>query len=62
MVRLSGTGTVGATIRIYLERVETDKAQLHEEAQTALTPIIAAAEQIIGVQRHSGRDAPTVIT
>jgi phosphoglucomutase len=62
VVRLSGTGTVGATIRIYLERVETDKAQLHEEAQTALTPIIAAAEQIIGVQRHSGRDAPTVIT
>jgi len=62
VVRLSGTGTVGATIRVYLERVETNPANLHEDAQSALGPVIQAAEDIIGIKRHTGRQAPNVIT
>lgn len=60
--RLSGTGTVGATIRVYLEEYETDPAKLHNDAQEALAPIIAAADAIAGIQRHTGRNAPNVIT
>ena len=60
--RLSGTGTVGATLRVYLELVETDPAQLHKDAQLALAPIIAAAETIAGIAAHTGRNAPDVIT
>jgi phosphoglucomutase len=60
--RLSGTGTVGATLRVYLELVETDQGQLHKDAQSALAPIIAAAEAIAGIKAHTGRSAPDVIT
>ena len=60
--RLSGTGTVGATLRVYLELVETDPGQLHKDAQLALAPIIAAAEAIAGIAAHTGRNAPDVIT
>ena len=60
--RLSGTGTVGATLRVYLEDVETDPAQMHKDAQYALGPIIAAAEQIARIAAHTGRSAPNVIT
>ncbi|MBL4811928.1 MAG: alpha-D-glucose phosphate-specific phosphoglucomutase [Rhodobacteraceae bacterium] len=60
--RLSGTGTVGATIRVYLELVETDKTQLHRAAQIALAPVIAAAQAIAKIKHYTGRDAPNVIT
>ena len=60
--RLSGTGTVGATLRVYLEDVETDPAQMHKDAQDALGPIIAAAEQIARIAARTGRSAPNVIT
>ena len=60
--RLSGTGTVGATLRVYLELVETDPTRLHQDAQLALAPIIAAAEAIAGIRAHTGRAAPDVIT
>jgi phosphoglucomutase len=60
--RLSGTGTVGATLRVYLERVETDPAHLHADAQVALAPVIAAAEQIAQIKAHTGRTGPDVIT
>lgn len=62
MFRLSGTGTEGATIRVYLERLETDGAALHEETQTALAPVIAAAEALTGLAAQTGRTAPDVIT
>jgi phosphoglucomutase len=62
VVRLSGTGTVGATIRVYLERVETDPRQLHNVAQEALAPIISAANEILGIKARTGREAPDVIT
>ncbi|MBI1416460.1 MAG: alpha-D-glucose phosphate-specific phosphoglucomutase [Limimaricola sp.] len=60
--RLSGTGTVGATLRVYLESVETDPAKLHQDAQAALAPVIAAAEEIARIKAHTGRAAPDVIT
>ncbi|MCC7321294.1 MAG: alpha-D-glucose phosphate-specific phosphoglucomutase [Rubellimicrobium sp.] len=60
--RLSGTGTEGATLRVYLEALETDPARLERDAQEALAPVIAAAEAIAGITRHTGRTAPDVIT
>ncbi|WP_347266789.1 alpha-D-glucose phosphate-specific phosphoglucomutase [Paracoccus sp. (in: a-proteobacteria)] len=62
VLRLSGTGTEGATLRLYLERLETDPARLHEDAQQALAGIIAAAEEIARIRARTGRDRPDVIT
>lgn len=60
--RLSGTGTKGATLRVYIERFEPDPAGQHEETQAALADLIAVADEMAEVRRRSGRDAPTVIT
>ncbi len=60
--RLSGTGTVGATLRVYLETVETDPTRLHQDAQAALAPVIAAADAIAGIKAHTGRTAPDVVS
>lgn len=60
--RLSGTGTVGATLRVYLEDVETDPSKMHRDAQEALADVIAAADEIAGIETHTGRTAPDVKT
>ncbi|MEM1234790.1 MAG: alpha-D-glucose phosphate-specific phosphoglucomutase [Pseudomonadota bacterium] len=60
--RLSGTGTQGATIRVYLELLETDPNRLHRDPQEALASIIAAADTIAGIRERTGRHAPDVIT
>ena len=60
--RLSGTGTEGATLRVYIERFEADPEQQREDAQTALADLIHIADELAGIRRHTGRDAPTVIT
>lgn len=60
--RLSGTGTEGATLRIYLERFETDTQKHDQDAQTALADLIALAEQLCEVKKRTGRNQPTVIT
>lgn len=60
--RLSGTGTEGATLRVYLERFELDPARLGQDPQAALAGIIAAADEIAGISRHTGRTAPDVFT
>jgi phosphoglucomutase len=60
--RLSGTGTVGATIRVYLELVETDAAKLHGDVAEVLVPLVAAADEIAGITRHTGRTGPDVVT
>ena len=62
VLRLSGTGTVGATLRVYLEAVEADSARLHEDAETALADIAATAEEIASIREFTGRDAPDVKT
>jgi phosphoglucomutase len=60
--RLSGTGTEGATLRIYLEAFEADPARQMADAQLSLAPLIAIAEEISGLRARSGRERPTVIT
>ncbi|MDQ6993121.1 MAG: alpha-D-glucose phosphate-specific phosphoglucomutase [Mariprofundus sp.] len=60
--RLSGTGTSGATIRLYLESYEADASQHGLDAQDALAEMIRAAMAISGLCERTGRNAPTVIT
>jgi len=60
--RLSGTGTEGATLRIYLEAFEPDVSQHHLDAQVALAEMIQIALQISQLVERTGRLAPTVIT
>ncbi|AEF98822.1 alpha-D-glucose phosphate-specific phosphoglucomutase [Methylomonas methanica] len=60
--RLSGTGTVGATLRIYLERYERDVLKHDQDAQVALAELVEIAEQLCEVKKRTGWTAPTVIT
>ena len=60
--RLSGTGTVGATLRIYLERFEPDASRQDQDAQVALADLIELAEQFCQVKQRTGRTEPNVIT
>ena len=60
--RLSGTGTVGATIRVYLEVVETDPDKVNGDVAKVLAPLADAANEIAGITRHTGRTAPDVVT
>ncbi len=60
--RLSGTGTEGATLRIYLEAYDAEIANHHLDAQVALAEMIQIALSISQLKQRSGRDAPTVIT
>jgi phosphoglucomutase len=60
--RLSGTGTEGATLRVYLERYEPVGGDLDAETPAMLGDIIAAAETIAGIEAHTGRTAPDVVT
>lgn len=60
--RLSGTGTAGATIRVYIESFESDPARQDRDTQEALAPYIAAALALSELRARTSRDAPTVIT
>lgn len=60
--RLSGTGTEGATLRIYLEAYEPDSTKHHLDAQVALAEMIQIAMQISKLVEKTGRVVPTVIT
>ncbi len=60
--RLSGTGTEGATLRVYLERYEGDTAKQSLDAQDALADLVRIADDIAQISHYTGRDAPTVIT
>jgi phosphoglucomutase len=60
--RLSGTGTLGATLRVYLERHETRPDQLDEDSQAALAPLIEIAESVADIRNLTGKEAPDVIT
>ena len=60
--RLSGTGTKGATLRVYIERYEGD-AQKHGQApETALEELIDTADVIGEIKKRTGRTAPDVVT
>jgi len=60
--RLSGTGTQGATLRVYLERYEPASGNLFLETADALAPLIRTAETLAAITRHTGMDVPSVIT
>jgi phosphoglucomutase len=60
--RLSGTGTSGATLRVYIEDIETDPARQQADAQQLLAELIGLADQLAGITEHTGRTAPDVIT
>lgn len=60
--RLSGTGTAGATLRVYIERFEPDPARHGIDTQQALADLIAVADEIAAIRNRTGRDAPSVIT
>ena len=60
--RLSGTGSQGATLRVYLESYEPDSAKHHVETQEALAALIAIADDIAQIHTHTGMEKPTVIT
>jgi phosphoglucomutase len=63
--RLSGTGSVGATIRLYLERYlgpDSEESVLTMEVQVALGPIVQCALDFSQLEQYTGRNAPTVIT
>jgi phosphoglucomutase len=62
ILRLSGTGTVGATLRVYLERYEPAHGQHDLDTQSALSFLISLADRITGIRERTGRDAPSVIT
>jgi phosphoglucomutase len=62
VMRLSGTGTAGATLRVYLERFEPDPAKHALDTQAALAPLVQAAEDLAGIARHTGRTAPDLMT
>ena len=60
--RLSGTGTEGATLRVYLERYESPDGMLEGSNADMLAELAAAANTIAGISRHTGRSAPDVAT
>jgi len=62
VLRLSGTGTEGATVRLYLERYEADPARHDLDTQEALAPLIEIAEQVSQLRQRTGREQPSVVT
>ncbi|BAZ41328.1 phosphoglucomutase [Calothrix sp. NIES-4101] len=60
--RLSGTGTQGATLRLYLESFEADVAKQNVDTQVALGDLIRIADEIAQIRENTGMDKPTVIT
>lgn len=60
--RLSGTGSAGATIRMYIERYEKDVSQHNQSAPVALRDLAERAIELVRMKDLTGRDSPTVIT
>jgi len=62
VLRLSGTGTSGATLRVYLERYEPPGGRLDEDPAVMLAGLAEALEAVAGIARHTGRGKPDVVT
>ncbi len=60
--RLSGTGTTGATLRVYIERYESAPAGLAQDTQLALADLIAAADTLAQIRQRTDRQQPDVVT
>ena len=62
ILRLSGTGTEGATLRLYIESYENRLDKLQQDTQSALKELIVAADELAEITMRTGRTEPTVIT
>ena len=62
VIRLSGTGTKGATIRVYLESYVPNSGDLNQDPQVALGEMIRAINDLAEIEQRTGMDRPTVIT
>ena len=62
ILRLSGTGTEGATLRVYIEAYEDEADKLHQETQSALKDLITVTDDLAEITSRTGRTEPTVIT
>jgi phosphoglucomutase len=60
--RLSGTGTAGATLRVYIEHYMPQTGDLRQETQAALADLIALSRSLAGIEERTGRSAPSVVT
>ena len=60
--RLSGTGTEGATLRVYLERYEPPQGDIDATASEMLASLASVVELIVGIQRYTGRAGPDIVT
>jgi phosphoglucomutase len=60
--RLSGTGTEGATLRVYLESFEPDATTHDRETQEVMEPLILIARELAQIEARTGRSRPDVIT
>lgn len=62
ILRLSGTGTEGATLRVYIESYEDNADKLHQDTQSALKELITLTDNLAEITTRTGRTEPTVIT
>jgi phosphoglucomutase len=62
VLRLSGTGTQGATLRVYLESYVAPGGDLNLDPQSALAGMITAIDQLAEIRKRTGMERPTVIT
>ncbi|MFN9610590.1 MAG: alpha-D-glucose phosphate-specific phosphoglucomutase [bacterium] len=62
VLRLSGTGTQGATLRVYLESYVPPEGNLHQDPQQALADLIGAIDALAEIRERTGMERPTVIT
>lgn len=62
IIRLSGTGSQGATVRLYVEKYESNPAKYEDKTQDALRPLIQVALELSQLTKFTGRKEPTVIT
>jgi phosphoglucomutase len=62
IIRMSGTGTQGATLRLYFEQFQPSGGKLDMNTQTWLAPLFGIGEELTHVKQRSGRSAPDVIT
>ena len=60
--RLSGTGTEGATLRVYIEQPERDPTKFDQDPQQSLADLVDLAAAIAKIEEITGRSAPDVIT
>ncbi len=60
--RLSGTGTSGATLRVYMETYENDPQRQHRDTAEVMQPFVEIASELAGIEQRTGRTEPTVIT